>query len=171
MLIRSINETHLEFTGNNEASGPATSPLDYVFTAPSTGEYKLLMRLYQRLEGAESDRSNDVYIRMAGNFTSATDKYITADLQTDMKFFGRGIDQWGGVYSGEGGQANNKSAVLYNLIEGEEYTFTMSGRSQRANIDYILLYDTNDISITTGANRDIAELNDPQYRPDWDCNQ
>ena len=166
-----INETHLEFTGNNQGSGPATSPLDYVFTAPSSGEYKLLMRLYQRLEGAEEDKSNDVYIKMAGNFTSATDKYTTEDLQTDLKFFGRGVDQWGAVYSGDGGEAHNKSAVLYNLIEGEEYTFTMSGRSQKANIDYILLYDTKDISITTGANKDLAELNDAQFRPDWDCNQ
>ncbi|SDF46000.1 hypothetical protein [Cellulophaga baltica] len=166
-----INETHLEFTGNNQGSGPATSPLEYVFTAPSTGAYKLVMRLYQRLEGAEEDKSNDVYIRMAGNFTTATDKYTTEDLETDLKFFGRGVDQWGGVYSGDGGAAHNKSAILYNLIEGEEYTFTMSGRSKNANIDYILFYDTKDITIQTGANKDIAELNDAQYRPDWDCNQ
>lgn len=166
-----INETHIEFTGNNQGSGPATSPLEYVFTAPSTGEYKLLMRLYQRLGDAEEDKSNDVYIRMAGNFTSATDQYTTEDLEVDLKFFGRGVDQWGGVYSGDGGEGENKSAILYNLIKGEEYTFTMSGRSQKANIDYILLYDTKDISITTGANKDIAELNGAQYRPDWDCNQ
>lgn len=166
-----INETHLEFTGNNQASGPPTSPLDYVFTAPSTGEYKLLMRLYQRLGDEEEDKSNDVYIRMAGNFTSATDSYTTEDLEIDLKFFGRGVDQWGGAYSGDGGEAENKSAILYNLIEGESYTFTMSGRSQKTNIDYILLYNTKDISITTGANKDIAELNDARYRPDWDCNK
>ena len=126
--------------------------------------------MYQRLEGAESDKSNDVYVRLDGNFTSGTDKYTTEDLEVDMKFFGRGIDRWGGIYSGEGGVADNKGDILYNLIAGEEYTLTMSGRSQRANIDYILLYDTNDTSIRTGANRDIAEENDAQFRPDWDCN-
>lgn len=169
--ISPINETHLEFTGNNEASGPAGSPLEYEFIAPTTGEYKLLMRLYQRLEGAEEDKCNDVYIKMTGDFTSATDQYTTNDLKNDLKFFGRGVDQWGAAYSGDGGEAHNKSAIVYNLKEGMKYTFTMSGRSQRANIDYILFYNTKDIAITSGVNKDIAELNDPQYRPNWTCNQ
>ena len=32
--ISPINGTHIEFTGNNIGSGPATSPLEYVFVAP-----------------------------------------------------------------------------------------------------------------------------------------
>lgn len=165
-----INGTHLEFTGNNQASGPAGSPLKYEFTAPNTGEYKLVIRLYQRLGSAENDKSNDVYIRMDGDFTSATDKYTTTDLKTDLKFFGRGVNQWGSAYSGDGGAAHNKSAILYNLKKGKKYTFTMSGRSKNANIDYILFYNT-ELSIKAGGNRDIAELNDAKYRPDWACNQ
>jgi len=165
-----INETHLEFTGNNTSSGPPSSPLTYTFTAPTTGTYKLFIRLYQRLEGLEEDKCNDVYIKLAGDFVSGTDQYTTNDLKTDLKFFGRGVDQWGSCYAGDGGELENKSAILYNLIKGKNYTFTMSGRSQRANIDYILLYDTS-IDINGGANKDIAALNDAQYRPDWSCSQ
>lgn len=166
-----INRTHLEFTGNNIGSGPATSPLEYVFTAPTTGVYRVYMRMYQRLgEDGEDDKSNDVYIRMDGDFTSATGDYTDNDLRTDLKFFGRGVNEWGSIYNGDGGENHNKSAILYNLKEGETYTFTMSGRSKYCNIDYILFYDTT-IKITGGAHRDIAELNDALYRPDWDCSQ
>jgi len=168
--VSPINETHMEFTGNNQSSGPANSPLDYVFIAPTTGQYRLLMRLYQRLEGQEEDKSNDVFIRLAGNFTSGTDAYTTNDLQTDLKFFGRGVNEWGSAHSGDGGELENKSAIIYNLIEGEQYVFTMSGRSKNANIDYILFHETS-INITAGSHRDIAALNDPQFRPDWDCSQ
>lgn len=167
--VSPINETHLEFTGNNPASGPAKSPLDYEFTAPSTGSYKLLIRLFQRLEGLEDDKCNDVYVKLAGDFTSATDQYTTDELKNNMKFFGRGVDKWGSCYSGENDD-HVKTAIVYNLKEGEKYTFTMSGRSQRANIDYILLHDTN-ISITGGPHKDIAELNDAEYLPTWDCSQ
>jgi len=166
-----INETHLEFTGNNTSSGPPNSPLSYEFTAPTTGTYKLFIRLYQRLEGLEEDKCNDVYIKLAGDFSSGTDQYTTNDLKTDLKFFGRGVDTWGSCYAGDGGEHENKSAILYDLIEGENYTFTMSGRSQRANIDYILLYDIATVNINGGAHKDIAALNDAKYRPDWSCSQ
>ncbi|WP_424001489.1 hypothetical protein [Maribacter sp. IgM3_T14_3] len=166
-----INGTHLEFTGNNIGSGPATSPLEYTFEAPTTGVYRVLMRMQQRLmEGIEEDKSNDVFIKMEGDFTSATDKYTTTDLKTDLKFYGRGVNEWGSIHNGDGGAEHNKSAILYNLKEGESYTFTMSGRSKNANIDYILFYDTS-ISINGGSHKDIAELNDVKYRPDWDCSQ
>lgn len=167
--VSPINETHLEFTGNNTSSGPANSPLEYNFTSPSTGTYKLLIRLFQRLEGLEEDKCNDVYVKLAGDFTTATDKYTTDELKNNMKFFGRGVDKWGSCYSGENDD-HIKTAIIYNLKEGEQYTFTMSGRSQRANIDYILLYDTG-LEITGGAHKDIAELNDAQYLPNWDCTQ
>lgn len=168
--VSPINETHLEFTGNNTSSGPPNSPLDYTFTAPSTGTYKLLIRLFQRLEGLEEDKCNDVYVRLAGDFTTATDQYTTEELKNDMKFFGRGVDKWGSCYSGESDGDHVKSAIIYNLKEGKKYTFTMSGRSQRANIDYILIYDP-DLQITGGAHKDIAALNDAQYLPNWDCVQ
>ena len=167
--VAPINGTHLEFTGNNISSGPADSPLEYKFKAPSTGVYRLAMRLYQRLEeGAEEDKSNDVYIRMAGDFTSATDDYTTDELSKDLKFFGRGVNKWGACVSGDGGAKHKKTAILYNFIEGKEYTFTMSGRSKNANIDYILFYDVG-LKIKARGHLDLAEGNDPKFRPDYDC--
>jgi len=169
--IKPINGTHLEFTGNNIASGPADSPLEYTFKAPSSGKYRLAMRLFQRLEeGAEEDKSNDVYIRMAGDFTSATDDYTTEDLKKDLKFFGRGVNSWGACISGDGGSKHKKSAILYNLDEGKEYTFTMSGRSKNANIDYIIFFETS-LDLKARGNLDLAEANNEQFRPDFDCKQ
>jgi hypothetical protein len=166
--IAPINGTHLEYAGVNSYNEPVW-PLEYTFIAPKTATYRLTMRLYQRLEGEESDKCNDVYIKMAGNFTSGNDVYSTDELKGDMKFFGRGIDQWGCSYFGD---LNNQvqGKVLYNLIEGEEYTFTMSGRSERTNIDYILFFD-NELGITVKSNQDLAEKNDEKYRPDWSCNE
>jgi hypothetical protein len=160
--VAPINNTHLEFTGNDYNSGPATSPLEYRFECPKTGTYRLGGRLYQRLEGQPEDKCNDVYIRMAGNFTSAN-SIPTSVLKTNQKFFGRGVDKWGALYSidtHDYGQA----PVLYNLTEGEIYTFTVSGRAQRTNVDYWILYD-NSISYTLGAHKDIAALNDKKYLP------
>lgn len=160
--VAPINETHLEFTGNEHNAGPATSPLEYKFECPKTGTYRLGGRLFQRLEGQPDDKCNDVYIRMAGNFTSAN-SIPTPVLKTDQKFFGRGVDKWGAFYSidtHDYGQA----PVLYHLTKGEIYTFTVSGRAQRTNVDYWILYE-NSISYTLGAHKDIAALNDEKYLP------
>lgn len=158
-----INETHLEFTGNNHNSGPATSPLKYKFVCPKTGKYRLGARLYQRLEGQAADKCNDVYIRMEGDFTSGNSVALT-DLQHDQKFYGRGVNEWGALFSLEVHSTGNHAAALYNLKEGELYTLTVSGRSQRANIDYWILYETT-INYTLQAHTDIATANPEKYRP------
>jgi hypothetical protein len=160
--VAPINETHLEFTGNDHNFGPATSPLVYEFECPKTGTYRLGGRLYQRLEGQPDDKCNDVYIRMAGNFTSAN-SIPTSVLKTNQKFFGRGVDKWGALYSIDT-HNYGQAPVLYNLTEGEIYTFTVSGRAQRTNVDYWILYD-NSISYTLGAHKDIAVLNNSKYHP------
>ncbi|MEX0982589.1 MAG: hypothetical protein WD577_14640 [Bacteroidales bacterium] len=90
--------THLEFTGNDHNSGPPISPLEYIFVAPITGTYRLGARMFQRLEGLPSDKCNDVYIKMAGNFTSGNNvdkQYLTKFV----KFYGRGVNQWGALYN------------------------------------------------------------------------
>lgn len=160
-----INNTHLEFTGNDHNTGPATSPLQYKFVCPKTGAYRLGGRLYQRLEGQPDDKCNDVYIKMAGDFTSGN-SIALADLKKDHKFFGRGVDKWGALYSIEIGHGDSKhqGPVVYQLKEGETYTFTVSGRAQRTNVDYWILYE-NSISYTLGAHKDIAAENDKTYRP------
>ena len=157
-----INNTHLEFMGNNEGSGPATSPLEYKFICPKTGSYKLGGRLFQRLEGAENDKCNDVYVKMSGNFTSGDSGVSDEQLRKDYKFVGRGVNRWGAMYKIEIDHAFPKA--IYNFIKGEEYILTVSGRSQRCSVDYWLLYETS-IPINIGANIDLAANNDEKYLP------
>lgn len=161
--IKPLSGTHLEFTGNDHNSGPPTSPLKYKFIAPKTGTYRLTMRMYQRLDGQPEDKCNDVYIRMTGNFTSGNSSYTTADLKSNMKFWGRGINKWGNILNGEN-SSHVKQAVMYNLIEGEEYSFFMSGRAQRTNIDYILFFETS-LGLSVQYNVDLASTTDEKYHP------
>ena len=56
------DSVHLEFTGNNPASGPPSAPLSYWFKIENAGQYRLLIRARQRLEGVSSDRCNDCYV-------------------------------------------------------------------------------------------------------------
>lgn len=165
-----INRTHVEFTGNDKNGGDATSPLDYTFRCPKTGTYCLGARLFQRLEGEPDDKCNDVYVRMSGNFTSGNASVSLSDLQHDQKFFGRGVDTWGALYSLEVHSTGYKGAAMYNLTKGEVYTLTVSGRAQRTNIDYWLLYDTS-LPITLAGHKDLMGVNDALYRPViYNCN-
>lgn len=158
-----IGDDYLEFTGNKSTTGSPNSPLVYKFTAPSTGIYQLSMRMYQNLEeDEESDIRNDVYVRLSGDFTSAN-AYSDTDLAEDMKFWGRAVRQWGSLYKGENGD-HTKLEMVYNLKEGEEYTLTMSGRSQGTCIDYIIFYESS-LSYTIGVNKDISKINDEEYLP------
>lgn len=157
-----INETHLEFTGNNPSVGDPNSPLKYTFQCPKTGKYRLGARLFQRLEGLPEDKCNDVYIKMAGNFTSGNN-IPTNELRHDTKFYGRGVNKWGALYSLES-HSQGHAPALYNLTEGEIYILTVSGRAQRTNIDYWLLYETS-LPITLGPNKDLAAVNNAKYRP------
>ena len=161
-----INGTHLEYAGNNSYNEPV-SPLRYMFVAPKTATYQLAMRLYQRLDGEAEDKCNDVFVRMEGDFTAGSNAYTTEDLKSDYKFLGRGVDEWGCAYTAEIGD-HTFATLQYNFTEGEEYTLVMSGRSERTNIDYILLFNT-ELDITTKAHNDLAEVNDEKYRPDWVC--
>ena len=126
-LVPPIGETHLEFTGNNPSVGEPNSPLEYKFICPKTGTYRLGARLYQRLMGQPEDKCNDVYVRMAGDFTTANN-IPTYELKQNLKFFGRGVDKWGALYSLESHNFGQHPAI-YNLKEGELYTLTVSGLS------------------------------------------
>lgn len=167
-----IGEDYLEFTGNNENGGTATSPLVYKFTAPKTAKYRLGMRLLQNLEGAEWDKSNDVYIRLEGNFTSGN-AFSTDDMKHNHKFYGRGKDNWGAGINMEGhvGGVKTLTPAIYNLIAGEEYTFTMSGRAQRTCIDYIIFFEQNAFPYTIGEEKDIASENPDTYWPETECDE
>ncbi|WNJ16575.1 Ig-like domain-containing protein [Pontibacter sp. G13] len=155
--IEAINQTYIEYTGPWAA---AASPLSYTFVAPSTADYRLVMRLYQPLDSGEAgDKKNDVFIRLEGNYTSAT-TLTKADLETNRKFWGRGVRKWGTCHSLE---KNGHHHATYGLIEGETYTLVMSGRSPKTSIDYILFYDEH-LNLTVG-NQDLAAKNPEKYRP------
>lgn len=165
--ISPINNTHVEFTGNTPAgTGNDRSPLDYTFICPKTAQYELYLRMHQRLEGQPTDRCNDVYIRMAGNFTSGHALISTEGLKEDQKFFGKGTN-WGVGYRIDMivDGIERRFPARYNLIEGEEYTLTISGRSQRTNLDYWILIDNSE-DFAPVAQNDMAELYDSKYRPE-----
>ena len=142
---------HLEFNGNSPSGGGAKSPLTYTFKINNSGTYKLLMKASKRLEGQLDDKCNDCYIKMAGDFTSpylVTDitKPNTNDLKTDIKFFGGNAHPnmgWASLLDFPvPNQEHAKVAPLYVFKAGQTYTFTISGRSKRFNLDFFLLYDT-----------------------------
>lgn len=159
-----INGTYLEFTGNTVGGGQASSPLVYTFVCPKTGVYQCAMRMHQRLMGNKDDKCNDVYVKLEGNYTSGNDQFTLEHLQNNTKFYGRGIATWGTAHSGEGGVNHKIGKMLYKLIQGEEYRFTMSGRSKNTQIDYILFFETS-LAIIAASHKDLASSNEPKYLP------
>lgn len=128
-------QCHLEFTGNQPASGPATSPLKYQFTVDRDGVYRLLIRAHKRLEGESSDRCNDCYVRLDGDFESGGPVPLEM-LETDTKLYGGSAEGWG--WTEKLDRDHKKFAPLYKLKAGEKYTLVISGRSQRFNMDRIV---------------------------------
>jgi len=166
-----INDTYLEFTGNTVAgSGQDRSPLTYTFTAPKTAQYELLMRFHQNLDNGNGgtyagDYCNDVYITMEGNFTSGHAKLSEEELRTEQKFFGKGRD-WGVGYRITMYTDGEKNyPARYNLIEGEEYIFTIAGRSKQCCVDYWLFIDNSEVETMPTAQMDMATELDAKYLP------
>lgn len=137
---RAGNNKHIEFTAGTINGGPATSPLEYTFSVPTTGTYRLMIVCNKRLEGASGDKCNDGWVKMAGNFESGNEIPV-ADLKKNEKFFGGAANGWGWGDLLDW-QGHIKRPALYNLKSGESYTFIMSGRSIRWNVDKIVLFDT-----------------------------
>lgn len=163
--LKPIGDDYLEFTGNDENGGTAKSPLIYKFTAPTTAKYTMAMRMLQNLEGAEWDKSNDVWVKLEGDFTSAN-AFSTDQIKENHKFYGRGKDNWGSGVKMEGHVNNTKTHATFqvNLKQGEEYTFTMSGRAERTCIDYIIFFESS-LGLKFGEEVDIASENDEKYLP------
>ncbi|MGC6432191.1 MAG: Ig-like domain-containing protein [Jejuia sp.] len=132
-----FNDTYLEYTGPWQGAG---SDLVYKFTCPKTGAYRVGMRMHCPLRNGElADKRNDVFIKMEGNYTSGNSNLTKSDLESLHKFYGRGPNNWGSCLTLEFHDKGHQRPV-YNLIEGEEYTFTMKGRSNGASYDYIAFY-------------------------------
>ena len=139
-IVGAGNNEHLEFTGGTINGGKPSSALEYGFTVPASGTYRLLIVCNKRLEGASGDKCNDGWVKMTGNFESGND-VPSADLKKDEKFFGGAANGWGWAELLDW-QGHIKRPALYNFKAREKYTFTLSGRSIRWNVDKIVLFDT-----------------------------
>lgn len=128
-------ECHLEFTGNKPANGPPKDPLKYYFTVDKDGEYQLLIRAFKRLEGEPDDRCNDCYVRLIGDFESAGAAPLKL-LKSDTKLYGGHHEKWG--WTSKLDKDHKKYPPLYQLKKDKPYTFVISGRSQRFNMDRII---------------------------------
>lgn len=149
-IAKASGEAHLEFSGNNPSTGSPNSPLEYSFKAPANGRYRLLMMTSKRLEGVRGDLCNDVWVKMAGDFASAT-ALSTDELKAYIKFFQEGSVKtpersWHWANRAERGK-HEFFTLVYDLKKGETYTLTVAGRSQRFSFDYLVLYDEANYSI------------------------
>ena len=97
-----------------------------------------MLRARKRLEDQAPDKCNDCYIKLSGDFQSAN-AYPLTILKTNEKFYGGAANGWGWAEKMDVHDYAHQYAD-YILTAGNTYTLTLSGRSQRFNIDYILLY-------------------------------
>lgn len=131
---------YLEFMGNRPMNGPAKDPLVYRFQVDKDGVYRLLMRAHKRLEGEKSDKCNDCYVRLKGDFETGGDAPVGM-LRTNTKLYGGSAEGWG--WTAQLDREHKKLAPLYRLKKVEVYELTVSGRSQRFNIDQIIWMHTS----------------------------
>ncbi len=131
-------EAHLEFTGNTHNGGSPKSPLEYPIKIQSPGRYRLLIVSHKRLDGQPGDKCNDGWVRMSGPLqnSEAEQKILT----TNQKFFGGPAEGWG--FASLLDLNHEKTTAIYDLQPGN-YTFTLSGRSIRWNVDRIIFFDTS----------------------------
>ncbi|MEM6642896.1 MAG: Ig-like domain-containing protein [Bacteroidota bacterium] len=164
------NNSYLEYTGGTEnGNSPGQDILVYKFTPISDGTYRLTGRMAQNLQGAAWDKSNDVYVKMAGDFQPGTGAPSLSQLQSWNKVYGRGHDggsplraDWGAFVKGDIG--HTKYSMKYVLKAGEEYTFSVSGRAQRTCVDYYLFVKEQE-GVTIAERKDLATHTPQRMRP------
>lgn len=143
------SETYLEFMGNKPITGKPNSSLEYKFSAPKTGSFKLMLMSSKRLEGVKSDWCNDAFVKLSGNFESAS-KLTKKSLEKDIKILQDDNDKtpelrWNWASTAEKDR-HVYNEFVYKLQKGEKYVLRLSGRSMRFSVDYLVLYDTNKFS-------------------------
>ena len=136
--------------------------LVYKFTPKTSGNYIFTARMGQRLttngKTEREDLCNDIFVKMEGDFESGNE--VSKDhLISWQKFYGRGLDKWGGLSRAD--VEHEKLVYSYALKAGEEYTFKISGRSQRCAIDYMVFVKS---PYVYGDYIDIAVNNAIKYR-------
>ncbi|MFS4417378.1 hypothetical protein [Maribacter sp. 2307ULW6-5] len=140
----------LEFQGNAPDGGTPNSPLQYAFNAPKDGNYRLLIMTSKRLGGASGNRCNDVYVKLDGNYASAT-TLPKETLETYLNFSQEGGPEtpelaWHWAQRAEKVK-DEHFELMYNLKKGETYTLTVAGSSQRFSMDYMLFYNADKFSL------------------------
>jgi len=157
-------ECHYEFTVNRIMGGPPRSDLKYRFTVDKDGIYHLWIRAHKRLVGndgkkAKDDLRNDCWIRLKGDFESGNETPLEV-LENDTKLYvhGRSAETWDWThrldYQNPLTGKHAKTSPIYRLKAGEKYTLYISGRSQRFNMDRIVLKHE---SVSTSKARDPEE--------------
>jgi hypothetical protein len=148
---------HLEFTGNTEMSGKATSPLTYTFAIAKAGSYRLIIRGGKTPpDGTPSDQANDCYVRMDGSYTAGGDAPLST-LQADTKMYGAQENSWNGWTETLDSHSSGKDPAIYNLLAGETYTLTVSGRSRSYTMDRIVLFETGTYALSAAKAPTIPE--------------
>ncbi len=162
-----INGTYIEYLGSTTAGTGINGGVDvlqYRFTPKTSGVYRLTGRMAQLLKayGAPWDQCNDIFIKMEGDFVSGSTDIDTSILKTWKKYFGRGKDTWGSFTRMDKGN-HALFDVYYKLTAGEEYVFSISGRSKGVCIDYFLL---TTCPVVANESVDLAVANDERLRPE-----
>ncbi|MEM9417587.1 MAG: PEP-CTERM sorting domain-containing protein [Planctomycetota bacterium] len=127
---------HLEYQGPFTRNSPG-STLKYQFKINQSGKYTLWLRAHKRLLGNASDKNNDAFVKLEGEFTSGSSDVPLRALTRDTKLYGGKDTGWGLASRLDGNGAHHKAPTYY-LTAGEIYTFSISGRSNRFNVDRII---------------------------------
>lgn len=166
--MQAVNGTYIEYmsgTVNGAGVDVGQDVLTYKFTPKSSGEYYLTGRMAQQLNQADgvarTDQCNDVFVKLEGDYTSASEASQEI-LGSWNKWFGRGFNAWGAFTMLD--VQHKKYKPIYNLKAGVEYTLYISGRSTGVCIDYILLSKAP--VIVTGR-KDLSTHNDVRLRPQF----
>ncbi len=158
---------HMEFTGNTINGGDPKSPLTYKLKVNTAGRYRLVIRAHKRLEGAESDKCNDGYVKMEGDLSGNTAEEQSR-LKNYVKFFGGAANGWG--WAEKLDYHDVKYNAEYELKPGI-YTFSIAGRSIRWNIDRVVFYDMNKYSLDWAKNTGLQVTPIENHGELKNCNQ
>ncbi len=123
---------------NNPSVGNPQNPLKYTFKINSAGVYTLFLKIWKdhKKTNSEPDKSNDVYVRVEGDFTTGGDASTEA-LKQDQKHYGGASD----AYAWTGGKLDydhKKWDSKYTFKAGQTYNLFISARAQHTVVDRIL---------------------------------
>ena len=135
-----------EFTGNDmNGSGSDRDPQEFRFKIAKAGIFGIHLHAYNRLDGVASDKCNDAYVKVTGDYTSGSNVPLSALTQNTKLYSSNGGNVWAWGFNLDGNGADHVAAK-YNFKSGEDYLLTISGRSIRFQIDRIL-FAHNDVDL------------------------